>query len=82
MICPKCRCEVGNAKSCPYCGTVFYQDPMQDYTQKVIRQDQPAPSGNQDRHASNIDTWGLVSVVLLSGIFISEVLQLVLMLAN
>lgn len=82
MICPKCRCEVGNQKSCPYCGTVFYQDPMQDYTQQVYPQNNPVPPENQERHAANIDTWGLVSVVLLGGIFITEILQLVLQLAG
>lgn len=80
MICPKCKSEVGNQSSCPYCGTVFYQDPRRaDVTTPVNKIDEQR---GKDHHAANIDTWGLVSVVLLSGIFLTEILQLVLQLAN
>lgn len=35
---------------------------------------------NRDRHIRNVDTWGIMTVILLAAIFIVELLQVALML--
>lgn len=35
---------------------------------------------NRDRHIRNVDTWGIMTVILLAAIFIVELLQTALML--
>lgn len=77
MICPTCKNEIGNQSRCPYCGTVFQT--VENTVQ--INQPQTRESDNV-RHMSNIDTWSLLQVVLLGGIFVTNILELVLLLAN
>lgn len=80
MICPRCKCEIGNQPRCPYCGATFRTvDVTNTYTTPIRSQEEPKSS---NRHLANIDTWNLVSVVLLSGIFITDILQLVLQLSG
>lgn len=83
MRCPNCRCEIGTLEVCPYCG-VRLRNP----TRPVPRQEpRPTPSvyraersnARTNRHISNIDTWSLLTVVLLGGIFVVELLQLIVM---
>ena len=98
MICPRCRCEVGNQRKCPYCGTHLQK--FQTYilvksrnnkcnrlAQCGFRIQQPINHNiyQQDpikKHVSNIDTWSLIEVVLLVGIFITSIMQLILQLAD
>lgn len=77
MICPTCKNEIGNQSRCPYCGTVF--QPVENTVQISQPQTREADNG---RHISNIDTWSLLQVVLLGGIFVTNILELVLLLAN
>ena len=78
MICPRCKSEVGSQSRCPYCGTVLQ---TVDYTIPV-NQAQKTVAETEDRHLANVDTWSLIQAVLLSGIFLTNILELVLMLAN
>lgn len=96
MICPNCRCEIGNLAVCPYCGMRQRNagtTPIrpQGTTQVRNRQAVPMQTKNSDmksvyrseqgnnRHMSNIDTWSLMCVILLAGIFVMELLQLILL---
>jgi len=77
MICPTCKNEIGNQSRCPYCGTVLQS------AESTIPIGQPQPrDGESGRHMANIDTWSLLQVVLLGGIFVTNILELVLLLAN
>lgn len=102
MICPNCRCEIGNLTVCPYCGarqrsarTTPVTRPVPPtaaaptqtrapaknvQTRPVYRSEQSG--GRANRHMSNIDTWSLMCVILLAGIFVMELLQLVLLVLN
>lgn len=88
MRCPNCRCEIGNLKSCPYCGMVLYSAPPtnQAYTRPASRRPATTPAARpsvsnlerrKERHLANLDTWGLLCVVLLGGIFVLQLLQFV-----
>lgn len=91
MRCPNCRCEIGNLKTCPYCGNVMYATPPTNkvgYTQMVDRRPVSSPTRSaisnlerrKERHLANLDTWGLLSVVLLGGIFVLQLLEFVMQL--
>lgn len=79
MVCPKCKCEIGNQTRCPYCGTVLQSA---DYTIPANQMQQTARDPESGYHLANVDTWNLIQVVLLSGIFLTNILELVLLLAN
>lgn len=90
MKCPNCRCEIGNLMTCPYCGAILYRrtDTTQPAGTASPRTTQPVQSAptrpissdryeqRRERHLANLDTATLLCVVLLSGIFILELLQL------
>lgn len=94
MKCPNCRCEIGNLTTCPYCGVTLYRRPRSTSTAPVrvpptrqVQSRQVPPSYNGQRSQStprrsddlsNLELYGLLSVVLLCGIFVLEVLQLVI----
>ena len=87
MKCPNCRCEIGNLTTCPYCGVVLYRRPSAGRApQAPPRVGQPSPrtparsrsDQRRDRHLANLASWGILTVVLLSGIFVLELLQLLL----
>lgn len=84
MICPRCRCEVGNQRKCPYCGTHLQKFQTYEVDNNVTQPINPNIC-QQDpikKHVSNIDTWSLIEVVLLVGIFITSIMQLILQLAD
>lgn len=92
MKCPNCRCEIGNLTTCPYCGAILYRRPRAQPRQQTEmdngRTTQPVhvtptrpvhvkrSDQRKDRHLANCDTWGLLCVILISGVFILELLQL------
>ena len=91
MKCPNCRCEIGNLMTCPYCGAILYRraEPTQapgarSRTTQPVRTTpvRPAPTNRseprRDRHLANLDTSTLLCVILLSGIFILELMQLLM----
>lgn len=94
MKCPNCRCEIGNLMTCPYCGAILYRrtDTTQPAGSTHPRTTQPVRPAvtrpvssdrseqRKERHLANLDTAGLLCVVLLSGIFILELLQLLVIL--
>lgn len=84
MICPNCKCEIGNLSVCPYCrlqvqGTKTIPIPNRRISKQnqVFAQD-IYQQNNSLRHLHNTDVWGLMSVILLGGIFVLELLQLIL----
>lgn len=84
MICPRCRCEVGSQRKCPYCGTHLQKFQTYEVDNNVTQPINPNIY-QQDpikKHVSNIDTWSLIEVVLLVGIFITSIMQLILQLAD
>lgn len=87
MICPNCKCEIGNLSVCPYCG-VQVQLPggtktipitMQQPRQQQVYVPDLYQQGKQNRHFRNIDTWGLMTVILLAGMFVMQLLEIVLL---
>lgn len=87
MICPYCGNETGNKVVCSYCGHKVYDNPQNGNYYVDMSEDATVPSRGQNglmvdpevkRHLRNIDTWGLMSLVLLGGIFILELLRFVL----
>lgn len=93
MKCPNCRCEIGNLMTCPYCGAILYRrtDTTQPATgSRGGRPTQPVhPAATRpvsdnhgeqrrERHLANMDTATLLCVILLSGIFLLELLQLLM----
>lgn len=92
MKCPNCRCEIGNLTTCPYCGVILYRRPRAQTRQppenQAARTTQPVrveptkpvyghrSDQRRERHLANCDIWGLLCVILLSGVFILELLQL------
>lgn len=82
MRCPKCRCEIGTLEVCPYCGSRVYNPtrtvPVREPQQmSVYRTDRSSQHTN--RHISNIDAWSLLCAILLGGIFVMELLQLIVL---
>lgn len=92
MKCPNCHCEIGNLTTCPYCGVILYRrpraQPKQPTENDAARTTQPVrvtptkpaqvnrSDRRRERHLANCDTWGLLCVILISGVFILELLQL------
>lgn len=90
MKCPNCRCEIGNLMTCPYCGAILYRradttQPSGIVSPRTTQPVKPATTRpisseryeqRRERHLTNLDTAGLLCVVLLSGIFVLELLQL------
>lgn len=82
MRCPKCRCEIGTLTVCPYCGTLVNNptrpiQPAAPQRPSVYRSDRSSQHTN--RHISNIDAWSLACAVLLGGIFVMELLQVIIL---
>ncbi len=83
MVCSHCGNEIGNSRICPYCGTdsipsgqLYF---MQDSRTVPVSYQEPVKSRKADKHLQNIEMYGLMSVILLAGIFIVELLQLFMM---
>lgn len=83
MICPRCRCEVGNQIKCPYCGTHLHEYRNAGILDATVPVNQNAYQDDSlKKHIANIDTWSLINVVLLGGVFVTNILQLILQLAG
>lgn len=77
MLCQNCRNEIGNQDICPYCGADSRTVPV-IYDKSKQVQDTDFGFTRQDRrHLANLDTWGLLCVVLLAAIFLLELLKLI-----
>lgn len=82
MKCQKCGSEIGYSLSCPYCGAQYGsgQNPTNPVTvQREGAQTNPISprtERRQERRLMNLETLGLLSVILLTGIFVLELLQL------
>lgn len=87
-VCPYCGARQRSVRTTPVTrpnqpGTVT---PVQTRTPAPTKNVQTRPvyrseqsGGRANRHMSNIDTWSLMCVILLAGIFVMELLQLVLL---
>jgi len=84
MKCPYCGNETGNNTVCPYCGHRVYETEghhtyYTDINPTVpVNYSEKSTDAANRKHLANIDTWGLMSVILLAGIFIIELLQLLM----
>lgn len=87
MNCQYCGNDVGNRVICPYCGHKVFQDVHMhnDYydnfmgnTTIPVRMQEGGSQREMRKYLRNIDTWGLMSVILLTGIFIVEILRLII----
>ncbi|MBR3172044.1 MAG: hypothetical protein IKF22_12505 [Lachnospiraceae bacterium] len=84
MKCPYCGNETGNNTVCPYCGHRVYETEghhtyYTDINPTVpVNYSEKSTDAATRKHLANIDTWGLMSVILLAGIFIIELLQLLM----
>lgn len=87
-VCPYCGARQRSARTTPVTKPAPPRTaaPMQTrapapaknmQTRPVYRSEQSGSRAN--RHMSNIDTWSLMCVILLAGIFVMELLQLVLL---
>lgn len=90
MNCQYCGNEMGNREICPYCGHASYRkvSVQKDYIGNgyqgetiPIRMQEGRDARDIKRYLKNIETWGLMSVILLGGIFVIEILRMILMLA-
>ena len=79
MICTHCGNEIGNNRICQYCGTdsapsgqLYF---MPERTVPVNYQGS-ARDRKTEKHLQNIEMYSLMSVILLAGIFIAELLQI------
>ena len=85
MQCPYCGNEMGNGDICSYCGHRVYQTAGQHTYYTSIDRTVPVTlevmeeDSDIERHAANCDTWGLMTVILLAGIFILDLLRLLMM---
>ncbi|MCD8069695.1 MAG: hypothetical protein LUE87_12600 [Lachnospiraceae bacterium] len=80
MVCPNCHSEVGTLRECPYCGQKMPRaqgtdDSTYDFEATIPLED----AEKQSRHMGHMDVWGLMTVILLGGIFLMEFLQLIMM---
>lgn len=92
MKCQHCRREIGRVAICPYCGARQngYRSagvpsspgaPDTERADNTAGEQYPLRSGRrQERRLANLETMGLLSVSLLGGIFVLELLQLIAML--
>ena len=88
MICPYCGNETGSKVICSYCGHRVYDDARNPGYPPGMGDNATLPvntSGSglgQDpeirKRLRNIDTWGLMGLVLLGGIFLLELIRFVL----
>ena len=87
MICPYCGNETGDKLICSYCGHKVYENPQTGNYYDGMGNNTTVPTrypmglgGDPEikKRLRNIDTWGLMILVLLAGIFILELLRFVL----
>lgn len=94
MICSNCRSEIGNQPVCPYCGRIQrvsnngYTDPGQQKTVPVPQQtyysSAVGPSGRSaisqlEQQISALDLRSKLSLVLGAGIFILQIITLIVL---
>lgn len=77
MLCQNCRNEIGNQDICPYCGADSRTVPIYSDKTKQTQEKDPGLTRQDRRHLANLDTWGLLCVVLLAAIFLLELLRLI-----
>lgn len=89
MKCPNCKCEIANLTDCPYCGVHLVRRNAPQATQRAAGSARTTPVGQvpkqerirySKRDSGNVEMWLQIGVCLLSGIFVLEVVQLLLQL--
>ena len=87
MICPRCRCEVGNQSVCPYCGGTVYVSSSGWNTTDYARRTAPVPQNtrtksperrNLERKLHDVETKVNMLLVLHGGVLALSVLTLLL----
>jgi len=85
MLCANCGNEIGNMDQCPYCGMKIRDDTYRMGGQTTIpvqwKTGNDPVNMEDSRHIRNTDRWNLIQIVLIAGIFILELLQLILAIA-
>ena len=76
MKCPNCRCEIGNQPTCPYCGRVIYQTIRRASEDNGTSQFRVLQSALNRLHRSltAIELRSRLAVILLTGIFVLQIL--------
>lgn len=80
MRCPNCRCEIGRQTICPYCGQVIQADPQRIYEMQTLQVQGSATQNMQNRiyrHVNNVETTSKLILILMVGLFVLQVLTLV-----
>lgn len=85
MICVNCGNEIGNMEQCPYCGIQMRPDTIRAGGQTTVpvqwKTGQDTVNMEDSRHLRNMDRWSLIQIILIAGIFIIELLQLIVSIA-
>lgn len=84
MICPKCRCEIGNQPSCPYCGqtVIIPRGARRKQTTVPIEHQVPVRGGENNRFGRQLNSIEMRSnlcLILAAGTFVLQILTMLIL---
>lgn len=84
MICPKCRSEIGNQPTCPYCGQtdIVRRNAGRNQTTVPIERQVPVRSreGNRvDRQLNGLELRTNLCLTLAAGTFVLQIITLLIL---
>lgn len=75
MKCPNCRCEIGSQPVCPYCGRVIYQTAQRGWGEYAPQLRALGSAVDRvQRSVSAVELRSQLTVILLGGIFVMQIL--------